>query len=258
MKSKLLLLSCLVSVFAFTSCNTKKLEAAQTENTRLNSEVSACNSNLKDANTKITDLNNQLATCTASNAALSHDAAAYKQLKEDIRVQQEQFNAAMAEQSKALKEIRDKLISGLSALSDSGITVEFKSGLLYVDLPEKLLFKEGKADLGPKAKTALSPFANVVKDYPNVQIYVVGHTDTLKVHNAKFADNWSLSTERANSIVRVLKDVYMLDPTRLMPAGRSKYIPVASNATKEGRMQNRRIQIILNPDLAKLWDMMEK
>ncbi len=152
MKSKLLLLSCLVSVFAFTSCNTKKLEAAQTENTRLNSEVSACNSNLKDANTKITDLNNQLATCTASNAALSHDAAAYKQLKEDIRVQQEQFNAAMAEQSKALKEIRDKLISGLSALSDSGITVEFKSGLLYVDLPEKLLFKEGKADLGPKPK----------------------------------------------------------------------------------------------------------
>lgn len=256
MKLKLLLLSSLVSVFAFTSCNTKKLEAAQAENIRLDSAVSSCNSNLNTANAKITDLNGQLSTCTASNASLSHDAAAYRQLKEDIQRQREEFNAALAEQGTSLKEIREKLITGLSALADSGIDVEFKNGLLYVDLPEKLLFPPGSANLGPKAKTALSPLASVVKDYPRVQIYVVGHTDTLKIHNAKFWDNWSLSTERANSIVRVLKDDYGLSPTRLMAAGRSKYMPIASNDTKEGRALNRRIQIILNPDLTKLWEMM--
>ena len=258
MKLKLLLLSSLVSLFAFTSCNTKKLEAAQTENTRLNAEVASCNTNLKAANDKVTDLNGQLATCTASNASLSQDAAAYKQLKEDIRIQREQFNAALAEQRKALKEIREKIIAGLSSLADSGITVEFQAGLLYVTLPEVLLFKEGSANLGPKANSAFSPLASVLNNYPNVQIYVVGNTDSKPIHTVVFKDNWSLSTERANSIVRILRDSYSVDPTRLLAGGRSKYNPVADNGTKEGRAQNRRIQIILNPDLAKLWDMMEK
>jgi chemotaxis protein MotB len=258
MKLKLLLLSSLVSVFAFTSCNTKKLEAAQTENTRLNAEVSTCNTNLKDANAKIADLNGQLSTCAATNAALSQDAAAYKKLKEDIRVQREQFNAALAEQDRALKEIRDKIIASLSSLADSGITVEFQSGLLYVTLPEVLLFKEGSASLGPKAKSAFSPLASVLNNYPKVQIYVVGNTDSKPIHTAVFKDNWTLSTERANSIVRILRDSYSVDPTRLLAGGRSKYNPVADNATKEGRAQNRRIQIILNPDLSKLWEMMEK
>jgi chemotaxis protein MotB len=258
MKSKLLFLSCLVSVFAFTSCNTKKLEAAQTENTRLNAEVSACNSNLKDANAKITDLNGQLSTCTAANASLSQDAAAYKRLKEDMRLQREQFNAALAEQGTSLKEIRDKIIAGLSSLADSGITVEFQSGLLYVTLPEVLLFKEGSANLGPKANSAFSPLASVLNNYPKVQIYVVGNTDSKPIHTAVFKDNWSLSTERANSIVRIFRDSYKVDPTRLLAGGRGKYNPVADNGTKEGRAQNRRIQIILNPDLAKLWDMMER
>jgi len=129
---------------------------------------------------------------------------------------------------------------------------------LYVTLPENMLFKEGSATLGKEYKQALSPLASVLNNYPKVQVYVVGHTDTLKIHSARFEDNWSLSTERANSIVRVLKDSYGMDPSRLLAGGRGKYSPVASNSTKQGRAQNRRIQIILNPDLAKLWDMMNQ
>ena len=260
MKSKLVSVLALALAFAFTSCNTKKLEAAQAENTKLTSDLSSCNSNLAAAatasNAKIADLNGQISTLTASNASLSHDAMAYRQLKDDLRAQRDQLNAALAEQGTSLKEIREKLIAGLSALSDSGINVEFKGGLLYVDLPEKLLFSEGSASLGGKSNQALSALANVVNNYPKVQIYVIGHTDSLKIHSAKFTDNWSLSTERANSIVRVLRDKYAVAPARLLAGGRSKYNPVAPNDTKEGRAENRRIQIILNPDLTKLWDMM--
>jgi chemotaxis protein MotB len=260
MKSKLSLAIILVSLVAFTSCDTKKLAASQADNQKLTSDLATCNSNMSAAataaNAKIADLNNQVSTLTAQNAALAPDAAAYKQLKNDLRAQRDQLNAALAEQGTSLREIREKIIAGLSALADSGIAVEFKNGLLYVTLPEDLLFKEGSATLSGKFKDALSPLASVLNNYPRVQIYVVGHTDTLKIHTAKFQDNWSLSTERANSIVRVLRDSYSVDPSRLLAGGRSKYNPVADNSTKEGRALNRRIQIILNPDLSKLWDMM--
>lgn len=260
MKSKLTSSIVVVLLFALVSCGTsKKLKEAQDQIAKLQSDSVACTNSLNNCNSKVADLNSQISSLSAQNAALSKDtkdAMAYRQLKEDLRMQRDQLNAALAEQGTSLREIREKLITGLSALVDSGIDVTFKGGLLYVDLPEKLLFKQGSATLSAKFKEALSPLASVVNNYPKVQIYVVGHTDTLKIHTAKFQDNWALSTERANSIVRVLRDDYNVDPARLLAGGRSKYNPVASNDTKEGRAMNRRIQIILNPDLTKLWDMM--
>jgi chemotaxis protein MotB len=247
----------LVVLIAFSSCKAKKELAVANETIqRMKTDSVTCNTNVANANAKIADQNNQIASLTSQNAACSKDAMAYRQLVADLKARQAMLNAALAEQGTSLREIKEKIIAGLSQLSDSGIDVEFKNGLLYVNLPESLLFPSGSATLGSRSKSALSPLASVLNNYPRVQIYVVGHTDTLKIHNAKFFDNWSLSTERANSIVRVLKDSYSVDPARLLAGGRSKYNPIASNDTKEGRAANRRIQIILNPDLAKLWDMM--
>ena len=248
----------LVIVIAFSSCKAKKeLVVAKERIAKLESDSASCNTNLTNATAKIGDLNGQLTKCTNQNAELSKDAMAYRELKEDLRARQARLNAALAEQGTSLREIREKIIAGLSQLTDSGIDVTFKSGLLYVTLPEALLFPPGSATLNEKVKNALSPLASVLNNYPKVQIYVVGNTDSVKIHTARFADNWSLSTERANSIVRVMRDNYNVDPTRLLASGRSKYKPVADNGTKEGRALNRRIQIVLNPDLAKLWDMME-
>jgi chemotaxis protein MotB len=250
-------------LIALSSCKAKKeLAAAQEQIQRLQSDSTTCMNNLATTtstlNAQIADLNNQISALSSQNASLSHDAEAYRQLKEDLRARQAQLNAALAEQGTSLREIKEKIITGLSQLVDSGIDVSFKNGLLYVSLPESMLFKPGSATLSNKYKEALSPLASVLNNYPRVQIYVVGHTDTLKIHSAKFQDNWSLSTERANSIVRVLRDNYAMDPARLLAGGRSKYNPVASNDTKEGRALNRRIQIILNPDLTKLWEMMNQ
>jgi chemotaxis protein MotB len=263
MKAKLMTGILLALLVVFSSCGTKKkLEAAQADNQKLTSDLASCNSNVtaitNSSNAKIADLNSQLSGCQNLNASLAKDAAAYRELKADLKARQEQLNAALAEQGTSLREIREKIISGLSALADSGISTEFKSGMLYVTLPESMLFPVGSATLSKQAKQALSPLASVLNNYPKVQIYVVGHTDTAKIHTAKFADNWTLSTERANSVVRALRDSYSVDPARLLAGGRSKYNPVASNDSKEGRAMNRRIQIILNPDLTKLWDMMNQ
>jgi chemotaxis protein MotB len=263
MKSKLLTGILFAFLVAFSSCGTKKkLEAAEADNLKLSSELASCNSNVtaitNSTNAKIAELNSQVASLQSQNASLSHDAMAYQELKADLKARQAQLNAALAEQGTSLREIREKIISGLSALADSGISTEFKNGVLYVTLPESVLFPAGSATLAKQAKSTLSPLASVLNNYPKVQIYVVGHTDAAKIHTAKFADNWSLSTERANSVVRELRDSYGVDPTRLLAGGRSKYNPMYSNDSKEGRAKNRRIQIILNPDLSKLWDMMNQ
>jgi chemotaxis protein MotB len=256
MKSKLSLGILLAFLAGFSSCvSNKKFEAAQADNAKLKTDLSSCNRSVTAANTKIADLTTQNAELSNQNASLAKDAVSYRELKADLNARREQVNAALAEQGTSLEELRERLITGLTQLNDSGIVVEIREGLLFVELPEKLLFAQGSASLSRNSKQALNPLASVLNNYPRVEIYVVGHTDTLKVHTAKFEDNWSLSTERANSVVRVLRDSYSVDPHRLMAAGRSKYGPSASNDTKEGRMQNRRIEIVLNPGLRKLWDM---
>jgi chemotaxis protein MotB len=249
----------LIILIALSSCKAKKeLAASQEQNQKLQTDLTSCTTNLTSSTNKIAELNSQVSTLQSQNASLARDAEYCKQLKADLQARREALNAALAEQGTSLQEIRERIIAGLSQLADSGIDVEFKEGLLYVDLPEKLLFAEGSAVLSKNAKNALNPLASVLNNYPKVQIFVVGHTDSKNIHTARFQDNWSLSTERANSIVRVLRDSYSVDPNRLLAAGRGKYLPVASNDTKEGRALNRRIQIILNPDLRKLWDMMEQ
>ena len=80
---------------------------------------------------------------------------------------------------------------------------------------------------------------------------MLGNTDDKMFK--KGSDNWTLSTERANGVVRAFRDTYKIDPLRLTAAGKGKYNPIADNSTEEGRAKNRRTDIILNPDLDKIW-----
>jgi chemotaxis protein MotB len=221
-KSKIMrfrITACMVIVLAiaFTSCvSSKKYKTAKAENAALQTQLSEANakmaSDAEAANQKITGLNKQVTDLTAQNASLSKDAQAYQQMKAADRASQDALNAALKEQGTSLDEIAGKIETALNQFADAGIQVTPKEGLLFITLPEKLLFKEGSASLDSKAKNALSPLASILNDYPKVQVYVVGHTDSLKIHNAKFQDNLSLSTERANSIVRVFREAIKLIP----------------------------------------------
>jgi chemotaxis protein MotB len=249
----------IVMTIAFTSCvSSKKYKSVEQQYQKLQTELSACDNNLKAADAKVADLNNQVASLKNQNAALAVDAGKYQQLKSAAEMKEARLNAALAEQGTSMKEIESKLTTGLVQLIDSGMVITYKEGLLHVTLPEKMLFPAGSATLSKSANEALSPLASILNQYPKAQIYVVGHTDAQKIHNARFEDNWTLSTERANSIVRVLRDKYSVEPTRLLSAGRGKYMPVATNDTKEGRMLNRRIEIIINPNLIKLFELMNE
>jgi chemotaxis protein MotB len=144
----------------------------------------------------------------------------------------------------------------MADFKDRGVDVEYKNGLVYVSMADNLLYKTGSAALGQNGKEALATLANVLNNYPNLKVIVVGHTDD--VQTKKGTDNWSLSTERANGVVRLLTDTYNVEPSRITAAGKGKYDPVAENTSEAGRAKNRRTDIILNPDLVKVWNSVRK
>jgi chemotaxis protein MotB len=126
-----------------------------------------------------------------------------------------------------------------------------------VSLQENLLFPSGSAVVNLKGIDALGTLADVLNLNPDINVVVEGHTDSVPIRS-KFADNWALSVARSTSIVRVLTETYMVDPARVTASGRSKYEPVDSNTTPEGRQHNRRTEIILAPRLDQMLQLLEQ
>ena len=85
-----------------------------------------------------------------------------------------------------------------------------------------------------------------------------GHTDSIPIAKELVKDNWDLSVLRATAVVKVLMNNPNLNPTQLTAAGRGKHMPFKSNATSKGRAANRRIEIILAPNLDDLFDLLEE
>jgi chemotaxis protein MotB len=164
----------------------------------------------------------------------------------------EALNGAIREQHGSLQQVNDKVKAGLEKFSAAGIDVEFADGLVHLSLDNYLMFTGGSATVGWEGKQALAAVADVVNDFPGTSIYVIGNTDNTPTGSG-YKDNWSLSTTRANAVVRVLTGDYKVDPARIISGGRSEFHPVAANTTEEGRAQYRRIDIYINPNLEKLW-----
>ena len=115
-------------------------------------------------------------------------------------------------------------------------------------MQESLLFPSGSAVVNPKGKEALGTLAQVLNANQDINVLIEGHTDSIPIRG-KYEDNWALSVARSTAIVRILTDSYKVDPTRVTASGRSKYEPVDTNDTPEGRARNRRTEIILAPKL---------
>ncbi len=224
---------------------------------QLNSQVDQCNSQvsqlkvLQSANdSMITRLKNQ-------NAVVMQEAYDCRRAKEAAAGRMEELNQALAANGLSMKEIQRKVADTLNEFANAGVEVSYKSGVVDISMQDDLLFNAGSARLGKKGKEALAVVARVLNEYPNLKIYVIGNTDSIQVTKG-FTDNWTLSTERANSVVRVLRDQYQVTMDRVTSGGRAQYNPVAENITSEGRAKNRRTDIILNPDLSGLWDLIYK
>jgi chemotaxis protein MotB len=245
--SSMLLVSCGAS---------KKLETANAENARLQSVVADQTGQLSAKDKALSSKDQEITRLKKENALSAKEAADCRELKDAINQKIDNLNKNLAANGTSVQEIREHIAAAEKKFEDIGAVVTYKNGMIHVMLPDGMFFKPGSSAIGTRGRESLNIVADVMRKYSGVQTIIVGNTDNTEPK--KGADNWSISTERANAVVRVLTESYYVNPARLTAAGRSKYSPVAENNTEAGRARNRRIEIIFNPDMSRLWDMIDK
>ncbi len=144
----------------------------------------------------------------------------------------------------ATEHIREAVKSEIETrkLPEGVITVRPSPDGLVISLREGGFFASGSADIRPESVSLLKAVAATL---PNRAIRVEGHTDNVPIHTAQFASNWELSTARAATITRLLVAQKTVDTGAISAAGYAEFRPIADNDTDEGRMQNRRVDIVL-------------
>ncbi len=163
---------------------------------------------------------------------------------------------ALHKQDSLMKALANNIRKALLGFGSDNITVKLENGEVHVSLSEKLLFESGKADVQPQGIEAINTLSNIINNTQGFNVLIEGNTDNVPIIGSHlYKDNWDLSTARSVNIVRYMVNTESVDPKRLTAAGKGEYNSVASNATKEGRAKNRRVDIILIPDLSEIFNL---
>lgn len=160
---------------------------------------------------------------------------------EDLANVQEKMEEAKMEESEQLAEKIQEAVDEKDLGSE--IDIDFTSQYVQLTLKGALLFDSGSTLLKEEAKPVLDQVGVVLERYAEGTIEIEGHTDNVPMSGAKYSNNDELSSGRALSVFDYLLSVTNLDPARVKHAGRGEYVPVADNATPEGRTRNRRVEI---------------
>lgn len=141
--------------------------------------------------------------------------------------------------------------------SDDDVDISIDETVVMISVSDKLLFNSGSYRVSKKADDLLQRLADVINSEPAIEVMVEGHTDDKTVKPGSYIkDNWDLSVQRATAIIRELQDDYNVDPSKLIAAGRSSYMPLVPNDSKENMAKNRRTRIVILPNLDKFLSLM--
>ena len=160
------------------------------------------------------------------------------------------------QQKLASESLRKKIADAMGSFNSDQLTVSLKNGKVYVSMSEQLLFASGSAEVGAEGNAALASLAKALNENTDINVNVEGHTDSIPIAR-RFADNWALSVARSTAITRILVKEYQVNPIRIISSGRSEFLPIAENSTPEGRAKNRRTEIILEPKLDKIMELID-
>jgi chemotaxis protein MotB len=141
-------------------------------------------------------------------------------------------------------------------VSSGSVLLHLNSRGLTITLQEKSFFASGEDMIYERTYPTLERVAKIISQLPN-PVRLEGHTDSVPISNARFKNNWELSTARSIALQQLLETKFGLDTSRYAVAGYAQNQPVASNGTEDGRARNRRVEIVIlakqmsTPDLAK-------
>jgi len=223
----------------------KDKDALRQENAKLQAQVD-------DLNKRIADLQKSVEQIKAYGKDKADEAG-------QLAAGMENLQKRLAELEKQKKQAEERaamfrsLVEKLRSMVDAGqIKVTVRNGRMLLVLPNDILFDSGKVELKPEGREAIDKVAKVLATMPvDRRFLVAGHTDNLPIKTKKYRSNWELSTGRAVEVVRLLIDSGM-KPSQVGAAGYAEYDPAADNTTPEGQKQNRRIEIVVEPNLSEL------
>jgi chemotaxis protein MotB len=206
---------------------------------------------LRLENERVAALEKQIAALNAEKVALTVDKsrlqATEAELVKALREVQERKMAA----DKRIAEYRD-LLARFKSLIDAGkLRVRIVDGQMVVELATDVLFPSGSAVLSPSGKAAVVEVAQVLAAIPERRYQIAGHTDDVPIRTARYRSNWDLAFDRAHSVLQAMLETGMPN-TRISASSYGEYRPTADNASDEGKAKNRRIEIIVVPDLSQL------
>jgi chemotaxis protein MotB len=210
-------------------------------------------------NGKISELDNQIAELTSTrdglqaqldeaNASLSMYESKTGGLEKALKATKEDLNELKKQRAAAEARLRKyrQLAAKLANMVQSGkLKVKVRNGKMVIELDA------GKTELKDDGQAALTELASVLQTIKDRAFLVTGHTDNVPTKASKFKSNWQLSTARAVTVVQYLQGGGV-KPDRLAAAGYGEYDPVASNDSDEGKALNRRIEIVLMPNIDEL------
>ena len=220
-------------------------------------QVAALKKDLETLGVNMEALNQKLEQSGTTNKELSQNLADMQRALDEYK--------ARAAQLEKIKQRFELLRNKLKKLTDLGLKVEIRRNRMVIRLPGDVLFASGQDKLREEGNKVLDQVAEVIRNDKQLSaryFQVAGHTDNKPLMGGRFGDNWGLSTMRARSVLLYL--IAPLDakggggglsPERLHAAGYGETDPVAGNDTDANRQQNRRVELVLMPDVEEMLDL---
>lgn len=223
---------------------------------------------LRDARRHSEELDGQIAALTGQNQELGSRLRALGETVDNLESERGDLQSTLAETQRALEELRERerqqaarlavfrqmLERFRSMIAAGQLRVRIVRNRMVIELSNNILFDSGRAELKPEGEAALAEIVGVLNSIPNRQFQVAGHTDNIPMRSSRFASNWDLSATRSVNVARFMIEGG-LEAGRISAAGYADTQPVASNSDPDGRAQNRRIEIVLLPNLDELPDL---
>lgn len=235
-----------------------RLTKTQVEKEELETKMAKIEARVEEYNSKINSLkeiNDSQYTTVDDVAVMSNNT------KANMRKTLENVDPAKLAEAKTLQDSMNLAVSYKlkQSIADEGedVDVSIDKTVVMINISDELLFNTAGYRVSNKADNVLKKLADVINSEPSMEVMVEGHTDSRTINTPLFEDNWDLSVKRATSIVRELQNKYDVNPTQLIAAGRSSYLPLVENDSKENMAKNRRTKIVILPNLDKFFALMD-
>lgn len=209
--------------------------------------VSGCASKeIAALKTKISDLEQESATKTAQIQKLEDQLVNAGAERGALKTSLDDFTKRDQQQRKEFADLQRRF----KKMTDAGtLSIRIIDGRMVVSLATDILFPSGSANLSKAGQNTLKEVAIQLSNIPDRKYQVEGHTDNVPIATDVFPSNWELASARSIRVVKTMVEAG-LTPQRISAASFAETRPIQANETPEGRMANRRIAIVVIPDLS--------